>query len=158
MDDNRKKPAQNWADHIEQQIREAMERGEFDNLKGKGKPQEFADFPGDPAQEMAHKIVKDAGFLPSWIEMEREIEREQKEAADQLARSWRWREAVRGDAIEDPRWVAAEWQKARERFEARLKAINAKILDFNLMLPAPLAHKQRARLRVESEFQKLGIG
>jgi|SRR5712692_5776774 len=153
----KKKPDQSWDDFVEQQIRDAMERGEFENLKGKGKPQEFAAQHGDPSTEMANKIVRDAGFVPAWLDLKREIEREQKEAEDAVLRSWRWHEAIRGDAIEDPQWVEGEWRKARELFEKRLKALNSKILTWNLQLPPPMAHKQRARLKVESEFQKLGI-
>jgi len=158
MEENRtKKPGQSWGDFIEQQIREAMDRGDFDNLPGRGKPQEFAQPHGDPSLEMANKIVRDAGFAPAWLDLEKEIEHQQQEAEKAVLRSWRWRETNSGDAIEDPRWVEAEWRKARELFEQRLEAINARILSYNLLLPQPLLHKQRARLRVESEFAKLGI-
>ena len=51
-----------------------------------------------------------------------------------------------------PRWVEAEWQKARALFERRLKILNNKILTFNLQLPPPLLHRQRARLKMEVEF------
>jgi DnaJ family protein C protein 28 len=158
MEENRKKkPGQSWADFVEQQIRDAMERGEFDNLPGKGKPQNLTSFAGDPALEMANKIVRDAGFVPAWLELEQEIEREQREAAEALMRSWRWREATRGDAIEDPRWIEAEWAKARDLFEKRLRALNTKILSYNLLLPPPLLHKQRPRLKPEAEYARLGI-
>jgi DnaJ homolog subfamily C member 28 len=158
MEENRKKkPGQSWGDFIEQQIREAMDRGEFDNLPGRGKPQEFAQPHGDPSMEMANRIVRDAGFAPAWLDLEKEIDRLQQEAEKSVLRSWRWRETNRGDAIEDPRWVEAEWHKARELFEQRLEAINTRILSYNLLLPPPLLHKQRPRLRVESEFAKLGI-
>src|SRR5947207_864433 len=122
MDDKekpKKKPGQSWNDFVEQQIRDAMERGEFENLPGRGKPQEFVRYSGDPSLEMANKIVRDAGFVPPWVELEREIERDQKDAEDSLLRTWRWCEAARGDAIEDPRWVEAEWQKARDLFAKR---------------------------------------
>ena len=158
MEENRKKkPGQSWGDFIEQQIREAMDRGEFDNLPGRGKPQEFAQPHGDPSMEMANKIVRDAGFAPAWLDLEKEIDHQQQEAEKSVLRSWRWRETNRGDAIEDPRWVEAEWRKARDLFQQRLEEINAKILSYNLLLPPPLLHKQRPRLRVESEFAKLGI-
>jgi hypothetical protein len=58
----------------ERRIREAMERGEFDDLQGKGKPLPRGEglwVPGD--LQMAYKILKNAGFLPPEIETEREI-------------------------------------------------------------------------------------
>jgi len=157
MSEKRREPGQSWESAVEEQIREAMERGEFDNLKGKGKPQNFDVYHGDPATEMANHILQNAGFVPDWLELEREIEREQKEAEEHILRSWRWREAIRGDAIEDPRWTEAEWAKARALFEKRIKEINTKILTLNLQLPQPLAHKQRPRLNLELELRKLGI-
>jgi DnaJ family protein C protein 28 len=157
MPDTRKKPGDTWENHVEQQIREAMERGDFDNLKGTGKPLDLRPYPGDPAQEMADKIVRDAGLAPAWIELEREIDDAQKAAADTLLRTWRWCEAARGDAIENPQWLDAEWRKARDIYERRLHEINNKILSFNLHLPPPLLHRQRARLRIDAEFKRLGI-
>ena len=47
----------------EEEVGALMERGEFDNLPGKGKPQNLTSFAGDPALEMANKIVRDAGFV-----------------------------------------------------------------------------------------------
>ena len=153
----KKRPDQTWESFVDQQIREAMERGEFNNLSGKGKPLEFAKFQGGPAQEMTHKIVKDAGFVPYWMELEKEIVREEQEAREALLLTWRWCESARGDAIEDPQWVATEWRKARELFMQKLTAINAKIINLNLQLPEPLLHKQRARLKLEEELRRLGI-
>ena len=157
MQNTRKKPGDTWENHVEMQIREAMERGDFDNLKGKGKPLDLTPRTADPALEMANKIVRDAGFAPAWLELEHEIDAEQKKAADALVRAWRWCEAARGDAIEDPLWLATEWRTAREAFETQLRQINDKILSLNLQLPEPLLHRQRPRLRLDSEFERLGI-
>ena len=157
MSQARKKPGESWENHVEQQIREAMERGDFDNLPGKGKPQAQTSFAGDPAQEMAQKVVRDAGFLPAWAELEREIDREHRDAEDAVLRTWRWCEEARGDHIESPAWLDAEWRQARETFARRLAALNGRILSYNLQLPPPLLHRQRPRLRLEAEFARLGI-
>ena len=58
----------------EQRIREAMERGEFDNLPGMGKPlpkDELDNVP--PELRMAYKILKNAGILPEEVELRKEI-------------------------------------------------------------------------------------
>ncbi len=63
----------------ERRIREAIERGELDNIPGQGKPLKFEDDSWVPADlRMAYKILKNAGFLPPELETEREI----KEAVD----------------------------------------------------------------------------
>jgi hypothetical protein len=59
----------------ERKIREAMERGEFDNLPGKGRPIPHDDeILGVPEElRMGYKILKNAGFLPLELELRREI-------------------------------------------------------------------------------------
>ena len=62
-----------WEKWIDQQIREAQERGEFDNLPGKGKPLDLTPNPYAREQELAFKILKDAGYAPDWIELDKAI-------------------------------------------------------------------------------------
>jgi len=58
----------------EKRIKEAMEKGEFENLEGKGKPLKFEDDSFVPPDlRMAYKILKNAGYLPPEIEAEKEI-------------------------------------------------------------------------------------
>ena len=58
----------------EQRIREAMERGEFDNLPFHGKPIKLDDLVGVPEPlRMGYKILKNAGVLPEEIQLKKEI-------------------------------------------------------------------------------------
>jgi len=59
----------------ERKISEAMARGEFDDLAGKGKPLAMDDDPvGVPNEyRMAYRILKNAGFLPPEVELRKEI-------------------------------------------------------------------------------------
>lgn len=58
----------------ERKIREAMEKGEFNDLSGKGKPLTMEDDTGIPAElRMAYKVLKNAGFVPPEVELRREI-------------------------------------------------------------------------------------
>ena len=62
---------------VEEQIRKSMERGEFNNLQGKGKPLKFEENPYEnPELRLPFKILKDAGFAPYWIEMSKQIDAE----------------------------------------------------------------------------------
>mgnify|MGYP000014570526 CR=1 FL=1 len=57
-------------------IKEAIERGEFDNLEGKGKPLEKEEsIRIAPELRLAYKILKNANLLPPEIETLKEIER-----------------------------------------------------------------------------------
>ncbi len=58
----------------EQRIREAMERGEFDNLPCHGQPINLDDLVGVPEHlRMGYKILKNAGVLPEEMQLKKEI-------------------------------------------------------------------------------------
>lgn len=58
----------------ERKIREAIERGEFANLPGAGKPLRLEDDSMIPEDlRVAYKILKNAGCIPPELELRREI-------------------------------------------------------------------------------------
>jgi hypothetical protein len=59
----------------ERRILEAMERGEFDDLPGKGKPLDLEDDDPMVPEElrMAYRMMKNAGMLPPDLELRKEI-------------------------------------------------------------------------------------
>lgn len=58
----------------ERRIREAQERGDFDDLPGTGVPLELDDDALVPQDlRVAHRILKNAGLLPPQLEPHREI-------------------------------------------------------------------------------------
>jgi len=58
----------------EERIREAIERGEFDDLPGKGKPLSLEDDSHLPYDlRLAYKILKNADCLPPELEIRKEI-------------------------------------------------------------------------------------
>ena len=59
---------------VEERIRKAQLRGEFDNLPGRGEPLVVEDNSGVPEDlRMAYKILKNADCLPPEIEAKKEI-------------------------------------------------------------------------------------
>jgi hypothetical protein len=58
----------------ERKIREAQEKGEFDNLPGKGKPLQLEDDSHVPEElRLAYKILKNADCLPPELELKKDI-------------------------------------------------------------------------------------
>ncbi len=58
----------------EQRIREAIENGEFDNLKGMGKPIPLDDHTWVPEDlRAAYRIMKNAGCIPQELDLRKEI-------------------------------------------------------------------------------------
>lgn len=60
---------------IEEKIREAMEKGEFDDLPGKGKPLDLDAYFATPADvRLGYSVLKSAGCLPVEVDLQKEIE------------------------------------------------------------------------------------
>ena len=79
-----------WTKLAEQRIKDALERGELDNLPGAGQPLELEDDSRlDPELRMAYKILKNAGFTPPELDVRNEIVRAEDllaQAPDEQAR------------------------------------------------------------------------
>src|SRR2546421_10127266 len=109
----------------EQKIREAMERGEFDNLAYHGKPLKLDDLTGVPAHlRMGYKILKNAGILPEEMQLKKAI--------------------VSLQDLLDTCYDATE----RSTIE---KQMNEKILRYNMMLEKRSQHRptdQRYRAKI----------
>ena len=59
---------------VEAAIREAQERGDFDNLKGKGKPIDLSAYFETPEDlRVAYSLLKNAGMAPTEVDLLGEI-------------------------------------------------------------------------------------
>lgn len=59
---------------VEALIQEAMERGEFDNLPGKGKPIDLTEYFETPEEvRIAHSVLKNAGMTAREVDLLKEI-------------------------------------------------------------------------------------
>ena len=60
---------------VEERIRKAQRKGEFENLEGSGKPLDLLNDQGVAAElRLAYKILKNADCLPPEIELKKEIQ------------------------------------------------------------------------------------
>jgi DnaJ family protein C protein 28 len=151
MDQSRR---QSW---IEKAIREAQERGLFDNLEGAGRPINWEDESlVDEEWAMAFRLMREHGFAPEWIELHKEIRDELEAAREAVLRSWRWRqERLKGARESERRYIDAQWGRARAAFAEAVAELNSKIADFNLKVP--IARLQKLKLDVAQELADLGI-
>jgi hypothetical protein len=119
-----------WESLSERLIREAMERGEFDNLPYKGEriPLEDETYAGQNA--LAFHVLKNAGVAPPWIEADKDARR-LLETRDRLFE----------------RAANAATEVARERLRAELRRIvadaNSAIDHLNAEAPRPEQHRWR---------------
>jgi hypothetical protein len=151
-----------WGSVIDRLIREAQERGEFDNLAGKGQRLKLEDNAlEDPERRLANRVLKNAGFAPDWIELDKDVRQGLDEARQALRRSRAWcdeRLARLGDrrdaeAQRERNFLAGEWQRAQARFVETIGEINRQIDVLNLKVP--LLNLQRLRLDAGRELIRL---
>ena len=58
---------------VEERIKKAHKDGAFDNLEGANKPLKFEDQNVPQDLRLAHKILKNSGFLPPEVELKKKI-------------------------------------------------------------------------------------
>jgi len=72
---NRRRQGLGWESWIDRQIREAQERGDFDNLEGAGKPIPGLDDPPDELWWIKRKLKQEGlSFLPPTLAVRKELE------------------------------------------------------------------------------------
>jgi DnaJ family protein C protein 28 len=153
-----------WESWIDQQIREAEERGAFKDLPGKGKPLDTTPNPYAGDQELAFKVLRDAGYAPEWIELDKAIRVKLERLRLSLGRAWESHQAHLGElAGRSDRWAEAErnrtqagWHDAIAAFERDVGSVNREIAELNLKVPAP--RFQRAKVDVTKEVRRLVEG
>jgi hypothetical protein len=100
---------------------------------------------------LAHRILRNAGFAPSWIEERRDIEAEFEIARGQLARVATIRKNARG--TENERAAEARWKQAVASFLTEAGELNRRIAAWNLKIPA--AGFQRRLIDIEKEVSEI---
>ena len=122
----------------EKKLREAIENGEFDDLPGKGEPIDLKENPfGDPDLRVVHRLLRNAGFAPAWIEERKDIDAELEAARTKLSRAW----MLFGKGSKTP--SDAEWERIVREFREQVVELNKRISVYNLKAPAAVFHRKR---------------
>jgi hypothetical protein len=120
-----------WENIAERKIREAMSEGAFDNLTGKGRPLNLEENPyEDPSLRMAHRLLRNNGFAPAWVEEAKDLEQEIDASCREFAAGG-----------------------SPDRFREQIAAINRRILAHNLKTPSVLFHM--LPVDAEAEIRRL---
>src|SRR5436309_9492826 len=133
-----------YRDYIEEQIRDAQARGEFDNLPGFGKPLNLDSNPYLGDRAMGYNLLKSSGYAPKEIELAKEIRTEYERAEAKIARLCQRGRALRSRRVpafaSEKRAFNAAVEKAAAEYERTLRDLNRKILTLNMM-PPPVMHQ-----------------
>ena len=111
---------------VEDVIREAIERGDFDNLPGKGKPLNLVQDPlVDPITAIVSRMFGDNDLSHPLLEARKTIVAEAEQCRAALESAWRGQ---------------LNWDEAMQTFRTRVKEINRDVRLFNLKAPSPALH------------------
>ena len=149
--------------NVNKQIEEAMERGEFANLPGKGKPLKLDTNPYlTPQARMANRLLKENSFAPRWIELEKEIKQEKTHLEKVLVNLKARRERLAAIIQQYPhrrKVISRTFEHERARgiaqYSEKLENLNQKIQRVNLLMPT--RNRQYAlinRAQTLARFQK----
>ena len=121
----------------EKMLREAIEAGEFDDLPGKGQPVDLSENPfEDPDLRVVHKLLRDAGFAPAWIEEQKDIAATFEAARQTLTRAWK---IYRPGGV-SPNDVA--WERNVAEFREKAAELNSRIRLYNLKVPSAVFQRR----------------
>lgn len=118
----------------EEKIREAIEQGSFDNLKGMGKPLHSHDDEFAGEDWVGLHVLRQNGFLPEWLELRKQVHVEKPKVATAMAA---WQQAIEttGSAHHPLATRAAEnYRKAAASVNAMIDLHNIRCPSFNLEL------------------------
>ncbi len=126
-----------WEPLIDRMIRESMERGEFDDLPGAGRPIDLSENPYEaPELRPVHRLLRNAGFAPAWIEERKDIDALLEGARTMLLRA---KELYgKGKRLSGN----PQWERAAKEFREIVAELNQRIRLFNLKAPATAFHRQ----------------
>jgi DnaJ homolog subfamily C member 28 len=121
----------------EKRLREAIENGEFDDLPGKGEPLDLQENPfEDPDLRMVHRLLRNAGFAPAWIEERKDIDAEFEASRIKLQRAW----GLFGKGGKSP--SEPEWERSLSEFREKVAELNQRTRIYNLKAPAAVFHRR----------------
>ncbi len=128
-----------WESLIERQIREAMEEGAFEELPFQGQRLPIEDDSAAGEWAMAHRILRNAGVAPPWIESDKEVRRLLARRDELVARPRRTSDAGR--------------ERERAELATLVGEINLAIARVNA--EAPTVRQHRRPLDLEAELARL---
>lgn len=116
--DGKWQAASSWESLVERQIREAMTEGAMDDLPYKGQRLPLEDDSAAGEWAMAHRMLRNAGVAPPWIESDKEARRQLDALEALIERAPRIERPSHERARAELRRIVADANAAIERVNA----------------------------------------
>ena len=105
-------------------------------MPGKGEPIDLQENPfEDPDLRVVHRLLRNAGFAPAWIEERKDIDAELELAGTKLTRAWE----LFSEGGKTP--LRLSGQRSVREFREKAAELNERIKMYNLKAPAAVFHR-----------------
>jgi len=143
--------------YVEEQIRDAEERGVFKNLPGFGKPLKIDDNPYAGDKALGYSLLKSNGYAPAEVELIKDIRTERERLEKRLERVVQRRNYLRSRRVppfpSEKRAFNASVEKTAEAYARGLHELNRKILTLNVKAPSGLHQQMLDVDRLVAQFR-----
>ena len=133
--EGRQKAAPTYPSLVERLIQEAIDRGEFDDLPGRGKPLRLDEDEHAGEWALGFRILKNANLAPRWIEADKEVRRLRVERDRLLER------AAKASGLMQRHY--------RRQLQELVEAHNRAVDQVNAYAPSDRQHRRRMVLAEE---------
>ena len=115
----------------EERIRDAIQRGEFDNLPGRGKPLNLEDDRHIPDDlRLAYKVLKNAGCLPPELDLKKEISKAEELLSSMEDEGQKYRQLQRLNflimKLNEMRRGSVQWEEKQLYYEKMVEKVGVK--------------------------------
>jgi DnaJ homolog subfamily C member 28 len=144
--------------YVDERIREAEARGDFENLAGAGKPLSLEDDHEAGEKALGYHLLKSNGYIPFEIELLKEVRVERARVDAKLKQVLHQRKALLNRRVppfaSEKRAFNASVKKAAQEYEKALRDLNRKILTVNLSTPLTMHQPLLQVEKLLQEFQE----
>ena len=141
---------------IDEQIQDAIRKGQFADLPGAGKPLKLDDDANTPEHlRMAFKLLRDNDLVPDWMAQGKELDVARERLILDIRRAAQQHQASLIDALRSAspeqarQQIEQHWQAAVESLREAAKKHNSRVLSYNLKVPQGVAHKRHFDFEAE---------
>lgn len=121
-----------WGRFVENQIQEAMQRGDFNRLKSQGKRLNYEDSDQAGEQWVANHIMEQNDALPEWLGLRKDVARER-----QTARRYRDEAEERIEQLPNRLWPTdARLRRLTDLYRKQARKVNLMIDQHNHCCPS----------------------
>ena len=142
-----------WESALDRILREARERGDFDNLPGTGQPLNLEEDPWAGEWALAYRVLKQAGETLPWIALGKQIDADMGRLGgllDLAAKRLSRRRTLAWTDDERQRYEAERARYCASYLEAAAR-LDRKLDDFNLQVPSWRLQRSRLSSRAAAE-------